>query len=173
MLTQGCAAALRSSSCLSITVTAHVSNRGPSIHHPTSLHRDDASDRYTGFITFHNFWGQSLFGVWLRRAAWGHAVQYKFQRERKKKKIQSHGFPIGFQKWSYSHGAIDHAAQQYNLFHLTSLSALQIICRRTSLAEEKKWNGKVVEHKNYTFGDIWRVSPTAGGIKGELERLLA
>lgn len=34
-------------------------------------------------------------------------------------------------------------------------------------------NGNVVEHKNYTFGDIWRVSPTAGGIKGELERLLA
>lgn len=82
---------------------------------------------------------KAFFGVWLQRAAWGHVVQYKFQREEEKKnKIQSHGFPIGFQKRSHSRGAIDHAAQQYNLFHLTSLSALQFICRRTFLAEEKK-----------------------------------
>lgn len=156
MLTQCCAAAQRSSSCLSITVTAHVCNRGPSIHHPTSLRRDDASGRYTGFITFHNFWGQSPFWRVVAAARLEDTSYNTNSNERKKIKNTVPRFPDRFSEmiiFSYC-GAIDHAAQQYNLFHLTSLSALQFICRHTFLAEEKKWNGNVVEHKNYTFGDI-------------------
>lgn len=36
-------------------------------------------------------------------------------------------------------GAIDHAAQQYNLFHLASLFTPQIICRGTILVKQKMW----------------------------------
>lgn len=33
-------------------------------------------------------------------------------------------------------GAIDHAAQQYNLFHLANLSMPQIICKGTILVKD-------------------------------------
>lgn len=69
-------------------------------------------------------------------------------------------------------GAIDHTAQQYNLFHLASLSAMQFICRGTILVGKNEiamWlNITILLLKIYGYFSL-----AAGEIKGELGRLSA
>lgn len=45
--------------------------------------------------------------------------------------------PAMFSEMIIFRGVIDHTAQQYNLFHLKSLSALQFMCRGTILVGKK------------------------------------
>lgn len=110
-------------------VTAHVRNRGQSIHHLTSLHHDDTAGRYRGYITFKTSERKAFFFCFVE---W---------LEDKKKALCSKKYsprvPDMFSEMIIFRGIIDHAAQQYNLFHLTSLSALQFICRGTILVGKK------------------------------------
>lgn len=60
-----------------------------------------------------------------------------FGKINKFKKKFSPKVPHKFSEMIIFRGAIDHTAQQYNLFHLTGLSELQFICRATILMQPK------------------------------------
>lgn len=80
-------------------VTAHVRNRGRSIHHLTSLHHDDTAGRYKGYITFKTSEWKSCFSV----AVSGSRIHLKnmYFNNKKKSLFQKNtvpGFPLCFQK---------------------------------------------------------------------------
>lgn len=61
--------------------------------------------------------------------------KYVLPKEKRKKGTR---VPATFSEMIIFSGIIDHTAQQHNLFHLKSLSALQFICRGTILGGENE-----------------------------------
>lgn len=149
-------------------VTAHVRNRGQSIHHLTSLHHDDTAGRHrdTEDMSLRKPQAQSAFVVAVSGLRTHLKIRTSGKEKKKKKKSTpcrkkySPKIPDMFSKMIIFRGIIDHTAQQYNLFHLTSFSALLFICRGNVLVG-KKLDSNVVEHKSYTSYDIWIVSLAA------------
>lgn len=124
-LTQSSAAARCSSSCLSITEWQHTSE--------TEDNQSIISHHCAMMILLVDTEDISLLKPLSEKLFFCFSEWFEDKKKALCSKKYSPRVPNMFSEMIIFRGIIDHAAQQYNLFYLTSLSALQFICRGTIL----------------------------------------